>query len=199
MRSEYVWFDLGVADFNNCVPVGAHSKKEGSMKRRRMTLLAVTTACVVWLIPDTTITAKAFSTGSDEHCEECRDAEEEAGLLHGTLLDFSWESKTIRLQVGKDQEVLYFDDSTALKNATKMQEIVTGESVKILYHKKRGKILAKEIEIKKSPKVRPHQLASLEEVVKLVSLGPDQGRCVLVDGRPVNWYIITPDIFPLPR
>ena len=201
MRSEHVWFGLGVADFNNCVPVGAHTKKESSMKRWRMTLLSVTAACVVWLLPDTTIAAKALSTGSDEHCEECRDSEEEAGLLHGTLVDFSQELKTIRLQVGKDLEILYFDDSTALKNASKMQEIPIGESVKILYHKKRGKILAKEVEVKKGLKVPPGRLASTEEVAELVSLGPDQGKYVLLDGRPVNWYnsghIPTANVMPL--
>ncbi len=158
------------------------------MKHRWVTMLAMTAACVVWLLAGAGIKAQASPTGSDEHCDECRDAEEEAGLLHGNLVHVSQESKTIRLQIGKDVEVLYFDDSTALKNASAMQDIPIGDSLKVLYLKKRGKILAKEVEVKKSHKVRPQQLASVEEVEKLVSLGPDRGKHVLLDGRPVNWY-----------
>ena len=37
-----------------------------------------------------------------------------------------------------------------------------GESVKILYHKKGGKIFAKEVEVKKGAKVSPEQLASVD-------------------------------------
>ena len=106
----------------------------------------------------------------------------------GTSLMSRRSRKTIRLQIGKDIETLYFDDSTALKNASAMQDIPIGDSVKVLYHKKRGKIFAREVEVKKSHKVRPQQLALVEEVAKLVSLGPDRGKYVLLDGRPVNWY-----------
>jgi hypothetical protein len=158
------------------------------MKRRWVTILAVTAAGVAWLLPGAAFDAKASPTESDEHCAECREAEEEAGLLHGKLVGISRERKTIQLQIGEDVEVLYFDDSTALKNAGAMQEIPIGESVKILYHKKGRKIFAREVEVKNGVKVPPGQLASLGEVATLVSLGPDQGKYVLLDGRPTNWY-----------
>ncbi|MGO9117186.1 MAG: rhodanese-like domain-containing protein [Desulfomonilaceae bacterium] len=158
------------------------------MKHRWVTILAMTAACALWLFPGAAIKAKASPTDSNEHCEECRDAEEEAGLLHGNLVDVSQELKTFRLQIGKDIETLYFDDSTALKNASAMQDIPIGDSLKVLHLKKRGKILAKEVEVKKGLGVPPQQLASVEEVAKLVSLGPDRGNYVLLDGRPVNWY-----------
>jgi hypothetical protein len=158
------------------------------MKHRWVTMLAITAACIVWLLPGTGIAAKTSQTGSDERCEECRDAEEEAGLLHGNLVDLSQEAKTFRLRIGRDMQLLYFDDSTTLKNANAMPDIPIGESLKVLYHKKRGKIFAKEVEVKKGLKVPPEQLASLEEVSKLVSLGPGRGKYVLLDGRPVNWY-----------
>jgi len=158
------------------------------MKRRWLTMLTVTAACVAWLLPGPAIVAEASPTESDEHCAECREAEEEAGLFHGRLVDVSEEQGTLQLQIGKDIVVLYFDDSTALKNASAMQEIPIGESVKILYHKKGGKIFAREVEVKKGIKVPPEQLTTVGEVARLVSLGPDQGNYVLLDGRPVNWY-----------
>jgi len=158
------------------------------MKRKWVRIVAVTAACALWLFPGAAVKAKASPTDSNEHCEECRDAEEEAGLLHGNLVDVSQELKTFRLQIGNDMQLLYFDDSTALKNASAMQDIPIGDPLKVLYLKKRGKILAKEVEVKKGLGVPPQQLASVEEVAKLVSLGPDRGKYVLLDGRPVNWY-----------
>ncbi len=158
------------------------------MKRGWVTMLAVTAACVAWLLPGAAIVAGASPTDSDAHCAECRDAEEEAGLFHGGLVGISQEQKTFQLQIGKDIAVLYFDGSTALKNANAMDEIPIGESVKVLYHKKGGKIFAREVEVKKGVKVPSEQLASLEEVAKLVSLDPVQGKYVLLDGRPTNWY-----------
>jgi len=164
-------------------------------------MLAITAACVAWLLPGAAIAAKASLTESDEHCTECREAEEEAGLFHGRLVGISLDRKTIEVRIGKDIEVLDFDDSTALKNASAMQEIPMGESVKILYHKKGSKIFAREVEVKKGLKVPPDKLASLEEVAKLVSLGPDNGKYVLLDGRPVNWcsagHIPTAKAMPL--
>jgi hypothetical protein len=151
-------------------------------------MLAVTAACIAWLLAGAAIMAESSSTDSAEHCTECRDVEEEAGLFQGKLIGISQETKTIQVDTGKDIEVLYFDDSTGLKNASAIQEVPIGESVKILYLKKGGKILAKEVEVKKGVKVPSGQLASLGEVTKLVSLGPDQGKYVLLDGRPVNWY-----------
>jgi hypothetical protein len=151
-------------------------------------MLAVTAACVAWLLPGAAIVAKASPTESDEHCAECREAEEEAGLFHGRLVDVSEEQGTLQLQIGKDIEVLYFDYSTTLKNALAMKDIRMGESVKILYHKKGGKIFAKEVEVKLGARVSPEQLATVDEVAKLVTLGRDQAQYVLLDGRPVNWY-----------
>ena len=119
---------------------------------------------------------------------DAREAEEEAGLFHGKLVDFSQDLKTIQIQIGEDTEVLHFDDSTALKNVGAMQEIPIGEWVKILYLKKGGKFFAKEVEVKKGVKVPPGRLALVDEVAKLISFGPDQGNYVLLDGRPVNWY-----------
>jgi hypothetical protein len=158
------------------------------MKRGWVRMLAVTAACIAWLLAGAATMAEASSTDSAEQCAECRDAEEEAGLFDGKLIGISQETKTIQVDTGKDIEVLYFDDSTGLKNASAIQEVAIGESVKILYLKKGGKILAKEVEVKKGVKVPSGQLASLGEVAKLVSLGPDRGKYVLLDGRPVNWY-----------
>jgi hypothetical protein len=151
-------------------------------------MLGVAVACAAWSLTGVNVVAKDLSKESDEHCAECREAEEEAGLIHGELVAISPEQKTMQVQIGADTEVLVFDDTTALRNAAAIEEIPKRASLKILYLKKGGKILAREVEVKKSIKAPSAQLASVEEVAKLVSLGPEQTKYVLLDGRPVNWY-----------
>ena len=96
--------------------------------------------------------------------------------MHGKLVGISQDRKTLQVQIGKDTEVIYFDDSTALKNAGAMQEIPIGESVKIILLEKGGRIFAREVEVKKGVNVPAGQPASLAEVPEAVSLGPDQGE-----------------------
>ncbi len=158
------------------------------MKRRLVTMLALTAACATWVLPGAGIAAEALPTKSDESCLKCHQYDKQAGLFAGKLADVSNKAKTIQLQIGKDMEVIYFEDSTVLKNAPAMSEIPKGESVKVVYHKKDGKNFAKEVEVKKGLKVPPEQLASVEEVAKLVALGPEKGKYVLLDGRPMDMY-----------
>ena len=88
------------------------------------------------------------------------------------------------MNVGKESEVIYFDDATALRNAPSMKKIKKNASIKIVYYRKDGKNFAKEVEVKKGLKVPKEKLATVEEVAKLVALGPEKGKYVLIDSRP---------------
>jgi len=158
------------------------------MKRKLVTMVAVTAACAAWVLPGAAAADEALPTKSDESCLKCHQYDKQAGLFAGKLTDVSNKAKTIQLQIGKEMEVIYFEDATVLKNAPAMNEIPKGESVRVVYHKKDGKNFAKEVEVKKGLKVPPEQLASVEEVAKLVALGPEKGKYVLLDGRPMDMY-----------
>ncbi len=59
---------------------------------------------------------------SDASCVKCHaDYEKTANLLAGKLVEVANKSGTIQLQIDKDMEVIYFDDSTELKNAACFQ------------------------------------------------------------------------------
>jgi len=98
------------------------------------------------------------------------------------------KSGTIQLQIDKDMEVIYFDDSTELKNAPAFKDIPKQESIRISYIKKDGKNFAKLVEVKKGIAVPKEQLADTEEVARLVAKGPEAGKYVLLDSRPENFY-----------
>lgn len=69
-----------------------------------------------------------------------------------------------------------------------MKEIPKQESVRVSYVKKDGKNLAKLIEVKKGLEVSKEQLAEVDEIAKLVALGPEKGKYMLIDSRPENMY-----------
>lgn len=126
---------------------------------------------------------------SDSSCLKCHtDYDKKPGLLAGKLYDVASKSGTIQLQIDKDMEVIHFDDSTTLKNAPSFKEIPKQESVRITYVKKDGKNLATLVEVKKGLEVPKEQLADADEVAKLVALGPEKGKYVLLDSRPENMY-----------
>lgn len=121
---------------------------------------------------------------SDQSCLKCHDYNKKPNIIAGKLKEVSVKANAIQVQVGKDTEVLLFDDKTVLKNASSVSEIPKGESVKVIYQKRDGKTFAKEIEVKKGLAVPKHELISTEEVEKLVAKGPKAGHYILLDSRP---------------
>lgn len=172
------------------------------MSRKIVTALAMTAVFAVWSFAGIAAASEALPSKSDESCLKCHTYDKDADTLAGKLADVSMKAKTIQLQIGKEMEIVYFDDATALKNAPAMNEIPKTESVKIVYHKKDGKNFAKEVEVKKGLKVPDDKLVSVEEMAKLVALGPEKGKYVLLDSRPAEGYnaghIPTSISLPLP-
>jgi hypothetical protein len=126
---------------------------------------------------------------SDASCLKCHpDYEKRANLFAGKFIDVSSKVNAIMLGIDKDKEVIYFDDATTVKNAENIKAIPKQESVRITYIKKDGKNFAKEVEVKKGIAVSKEQLASVEDVAKLVAQGPEKGKYVLLDSRPVAMY-----------
>jgi rhodanese-related sulfurtransferase len=125
---------------------------------------------------------------SDASCLKCHEYDKMPGILAGRVHDVAIKSKTIQLQVGKEMEVIHFDDSTELKNAPTFKEIPKQEAIKVTYVKKDGKTFAKQVEVKKGIEVPKEQLATVEEVAELVAKGPEKGKYVLLDSRPDSMY-----------
>jgi hypothetical protein len=141
---------------------------------------------------------------SDASCLKCHaDYETRANLFAGKFIDVSTKANAIMLGIDKDKEIIYFDDATTLKNAENIRAIPKQESVRVTYIKKDGKNFAKEVEVKKGIAVPKEQLASVEDVAKLVAQGPEKGKYVLLDSRPAAMYneghIPTAVAFPFPE
>ncbi|MFH1113797.1 MAG: rhodanese-like domain-containing protein [Pseudomonadota bacterium] len=125
---------------------------------------------------------------SDQSCLKCHEYDKQDNILAGKLKSVSRKAKTIGLQVGKDVELVHFDDATKLENAPAFNKIPTEESVKIVYIEKDGKYLATEVVVKKGIEVPKDQLITAEDLAKLVALGPEKGKYALLDSRPAANY-----------
>jgi hypothetical protein len=162
------------------------------MVRRLLTATVIAAAASFALaLPQIVIGAEPeqLPSKSDQSCLKCHeDYAKKPGLLAGKLADASIKAKTIQLQIGPETEIIYFDDSTVLKNAPSFPEIPKTESIRVTYIKKDGKIFAKEVEVKKGLAVPQEKLISAQEVAKLVALGPEKGKYVLLDSRPTDMF-----------
>ena len=161
------------------------------MRRKTLSVLALLAAVAFasgWSLVGSATADDKLPSKSDQSCLKCHEYDKASNLFAGKLVDVSKKAKAIQLQIDKDMEVIYFDDSTVLKNAPSLSEIPKQESVRITYLKKDGKTFAKEVEVKKGIAVPKEQLADAQEVAKLVALGPEKGKYVLLDSRPGDMY-----------
>jgi hypothetical protein len=115
--------------------------KERVMQIRRLAAVFVTAllAFAVAGPPVVSAAEEKLPSKSDASCVKCHaDYEKTANLLAGKLVEVANKSGTIQLQIDKDMEVIYFDDSTQLKNAPAFKDIPKQESIRVSYIKKDG-------------------------------------------------------------
>jgi len=148
-------------------------------------ILALT---AIWIPAGTAVADEKLPSKSDASCLKCHTYNQEENLFAGKLVDVSTKAKVIQLKIDKDMEVIYYDDATVVKNAESLRKIPKQESIRISYYKKDGKPFAKLVEVKKGIEVPKDQLVTAEDVAKLVALGPEKGKYVLLDSRPEDMY-----------
>jgi len=161
------------------------------MFRRVITFVIAVTAVTIaagWPLVVSAVAEEKLPSKSDQSCLKCHEYDKGANILAGKFVDVSSKANTIQLQIDKDMEVIFFDDTTLLKNAPSFKEIPKQESVRITYNKKNGKIFAEQVEVKKGLEVSKDQLISAEQVAELVAKGPEKGKYVLLDSRPEDMY-----------
>jgi len=161
------------------------------MKGKALTVLALVAALALaggWPLIGAALADDKLPSKSDQSCLKCHEYDKSSNLFAGKLVDVSSKANALQLQIDKEMEVIYFDDSTVLKNAPSLKKIPKQESIRIIYLKKNGKNFAKEIEVKKGIAVPKEKLADADEVAKLVALGPEKGKYVLLDSRPGEAY-----------
>lgn len=123
-------------------------------------------------------------------CSNCHQAE--PGNLRGNFDNVAFKSHSIQLKIDDNTEILKFDEKSIkvinenkTEDAAALSDIKKGHEVRIAYTEQNGIKTASLVSIKPPIKIAPEKRVYIEEVEKLVAMGPDKGKYTLVDSRPV--------------
>lgn len=168
-----------------------NSRKESGMSARSLFVTGVmifSVMCAGWPMGSSASANDKIPTKSDQSCLKCHEYDKQANLFAGKFKGASVKANCLQIQIDKGLEVITFDDETVVKNASSVPEIPKEESVRVLLGKKDGKTYAKEVEVKKGLAVPAEQLMTTEQVAELVAKGPEKGKYILLDSRPMERY-----------
>ncbi len=107
----------------------------------------------------------------------------EENIYTGKILAVSRKTKTITIEVGDKPEVVSFDETTA-----GMENAVTDEAAIITFDIKEGNKVATVIRQKLVQLSEGLTEMTVDELAKLVAMGPGKGNYFLVDARPGQRY-----------
>ncbi|MFZ5997618.1 MAG: rhodanese-like domain-containing protein [Nitrospirota bacterium] len=115
-------------------------------------------------------------------CKQCHQPDEK--ILRGTLIKASEAAQTMQVQVGSATWLVKFDDDTKVTGAWAVEVIPKEKEISVTLGEKNKELYAVSVAVKPPAKVRNEQLIKTDEVAKLVALGPEKGKFLLIDTRP---------------
>lgn len=117
-------------------------------------------------------------------CNQCHQPEKD--LVRGTLVAVTEKFKTINVQVGgKLVWVITYGDDLKITGADKLSSIPKDKEIGIKFTGDEKKPYAVSLTVKPPATVAPEKLVSLEEMTKLATMGPEEGKYLLIDSRPM--------------
>lgn len=128
-------------------------------------------------------------------CSSCHKVE--ASTYRGYFENVAMKTTSLQIRVDEKSEIIKFDKAAIkvsnpdVKDANvekQLRGIKKNHEVKVVLEMKNGVPYAKEIVAKPPIKVDEAKLIKLEEVQKLVALGPEKGNFTLIDSRPLPRY-----------
>ncbi len=127
-------------------------------------------------------------------CSNCH--QPQPGSLRGNFESVAYRTQSIQIRMDDAVEILRFDKTTLKVVNVKaenpdepLRSVKKGKEVRVEYTEKDGKKFATLVVAKPPIKVAPEKLLSTTDVEKLVAMGPDKGRYLLVDARPAPKFM----------
>lgn len=124
-------------------------------------------------------------------CGNCH--QPEPGTLRANFDSVAYKTKSIQVKIDEATEILRFDDKTQIANlqapadspTEPLRALKKGKEVRLDYTEKDGKKYATAIIVKPPIKVAPEKMVKTEDVEKLVAMGPEKGKYMMIDARPL--------------
>jgi len=141
-------------------------------------------------------------------CANCH--QPQPGNLRANFDSVAYKTQSIQVKIDEATEILRFNETTKLENIQApadtpdqpLRALKKGKEVRIEYTEKDGKKFATLISAKKPITVAPEKIIKTEDLEKLIALGPEKGKYLLVDARPLlrfqEGYIPTAINIPFP-
>lgn len=129
-------------------------------------------------------------------CMNCH--QEQKGSLRGIFDGVSYKTQSIQIKIDDATEIIRFDKNTLKVANVKpdpanpsepLREIKKGKEVRVEYTDKDGNKFATLVVSKPPIKLAPEKLVSTADVEKLVALGPEKGKYLLIDARPAPKFM----------
>ena len=124
-------------------------------------------------------------------CANCH--QPQPGNLRGNFDSVAYKTRSIQIKIDEATEILRFDDKLKIENLQApadmadqpLRALKKGKEVRIAYTEKDGKKFATLLSAKPPIKLAPEKIVKTEDVEKLVALGPEKGKYMLIDARPL--------------
>ena len=115
-------------------------------------------------------------------CKQCHQPADD--IVRGTLVSVSDKFKTIQVAAGSFVWVIKYGDDLKLQGVAKLADIPKEKEIGVRFTGNDKSPYAVSLSVKPAAKVSPEKLISLEEMSRLIALGPQKGNFLLFDSRP---------------
>jgi len=124
-------------------------------------------------------------------CANCH--QPQPGNLRGNFESVAYRSTSLQMKIDEATEIVRFDDTLKIANVQApadspdepLRALKKGKEIRIEYTEKDGKKFATLLSAKPAIKIAPEKLVKTEEMEKLVAQGPEKGKYMLIDARPL--------------
>jgi rhodanese-related sulfurtransferase len=126
-------------------------------------------------------------------CQKCHTAQPDT--VRGNLGKVSLEFSTLQVSAGNFVWIVKYDDKTRVVDGDKtsgpdaIKDLPQSKEILVSFSGGESKPIATEIAVKQPYKVPEKQKITNDEVVKLVSMGPEKGGYTLIDARPTGAFL----------
>ncbi|MDA8099830.1 MAG: rhodanese-like domain-containing protein [Nitrospiraceae bacterium] len=125
-------------------------------------------------------------------CANCH--QPQPGSMRGNFDSVAYKTQSIQIKIDDATEILRFDENLKIENLHQvaaeiaeqpLRALKKGKEVRIEYTEKDGKKFASALIAKPPIKIAPEKQVRTEDVEKLVAMGPEKGKYLLIDARPL--------------
>jgi len=155
---------------------------------RHLRLIIVSFCAVVVSLPFFALESKSESQPPamlTKRCLNCHKGfKDMKDIVVGTFKSRSAKAKSIQVQIDGRMELLKYTPETTIKNVPDIKSLQEPMPLRVHFKKQGTDLVATDIVVKPKMEVPKEQLMGVDELAKLVALGPEKGGYTLVDSRP---------------